>query len=153
MSGSPIVSRVAVLAASVVAALGLIGIYLAAGGGAYKPAKVADPCKQREWSSPKGVEAVLNQIALSAADGAACDLGVSREELVIALRSPQARAAFVRQNDLTDKQVDDAVRAGMHRAADDASEAGAIGGIQEFLLQRAIDQVPVDFILDRIGRP
>lgn len=150
---APVVSRLVVLATAIAVSLALIGAYVAAGGASYKPAKVADPCKQREWRSPEGLDAILDQVALSAADGAACDLGVTREELVVALRSPEARSKFVEANGFTDEQVDDAIRAGMRRAVDDAREAGAINGIAAFILDRAIDQVPVDFILDRLGRP
>jgi hypothetical protein len=131
----------------------LIGAYVAAGGASYKPARVADPCKLRQWRSPHGLQETLDQVALSAADGAACRLGVSREELVIALSSKQLRRAFVRQHHLSDRQVDDAVRAGIRRAVGDAREAGTIGDVEEFILQRAIDHAPIDFVLDRIGRP
>jgi hypothetical protein len=142
-----------VLAVAVIASLALCGVYVAAGGGTYKPAKVADPCKQREWRSPEGIEAFLDQIALSAADGAACELGVTREEFVLAMSSDAGRSKFVKEHKLTEDQVDDAVRAGMRRAADDAREAGAIGGLENFVLQQLIDEAPIDFILDRIGRP
>ena len=146
-------SRAVVLAVAVLASLCLSGFYIAVGGGAYKPAKVADPCKTREWRSPGGLQAILDQIALSAADGAACKLGVSREQLVLALSSDRSRHKFVAQHGLIDQQVDDALRAGMRRAVDDARNAGAIGGIEDFILQRAIDRAPINFILDHIGRP
>ncbi len=152
MSGK-VFSRVSVLAAAVVASLVLSGFYLAQGGGAYRPADVADPCETREWRSPVGVEAILDQVALSAADGAACELGVSREEFVVAMSSARARSSFVKRQNLTDDQVDDAVRSGLRRTVDDARDAGAIGDIENFLLQRAIDEAPIDFIFDRIGRP
>jgi len=141
------------LIAAVLASALLIGFYVAEGGGSYKPTKVADPCKPRELPSPDGLQATLERVALSAADGAACELGVTREDLVVALRSEAARKKFVAAHGLTDEQVDDAVRAGLRRAADDAQRAGTISGIENFILQRAIDNAPVGFIIDRIGRP
>jgi hypothetical protein len=140
---------IAMLAAAL-ASLVLIGVYLAAGGADYKPASVADPCKPREWRAGEGFQGLADQIARSAADGAACKLGVSREDLLTALASPGGRQRFIRQHGLTDQEVDTAVRAGLDRAIDDARRAGAIGGIEEFLLRQAVKGLPVNFLLDRL---
>jgi hypothetical protein len=141
------------LAVAVAASLALIAVYLAAGGTDYKPATVADPCKARTWHSAGGPQALLDQVARSAADGAACKLGVSREELVTALATKESRSRFVRERGLSDPEVDAAVRAGLERAIDDARRAGAIGGIEEFLLRQAVKGLPVNFLIDRLGRP
>ena len=79
---------------AVVASLVLVGVYLAAGGASYAPAKTADPCKHRPWGNPEGLEQIAQQFTLSALDGAACQLGVSREELAQALASSEAREKF-----------------------------------------------------------
>ena len=73
------------IAWAVGASVALIVVYLALGGASYAPAKVADPCAPRDWRDPQGVEEVAEQIALSGLDGAACELDVSREEMVLAL--------------------------------------------------------------------
>ena len=73
------------IAWATVAAVALVVAYLALGGASYAPAKVADPCATRDWREPQGVEEVAEQIALSGLDGAACELDVSREEMVLAL--------------------------------------------------------------------
>jgi hypothetical protein len=143
-------SRAAVLAAAVAASVVLIVVYVAAGGTDYKPASVADPCKPREWRTTNGFQGLADQVARSAADGAACRLGVSREELVTALASPGGRQQFIREHGLSQEEVDQAVRAGLDRAIDDARRAGAIGGIEEFLLRQAVKGLPVDFLLDRL---
>ena len=62
----------------------VVGAYAALGGASYKPTPVANPCVKREWRSG-GLQTVLEQVVLSAADGAACSLGVSREDLVLAI--------------------------------------------------------------------
>jgi hypothetical protein len=143
-------SRAAVLAAAITASLALILVYVAAGGADYKPASVADPCKPREWHTTGGFQGLMDQVARSAADGAACKLDVSREELVTALASPGGRQRFIREHGLSQAQVDEAVRAGLDRAIDDARDAGAIGGIEEFLLRQAVKGLPVNFLLDRL---
>jgi hypothetical protein len=143
-------SRAAVLGAAIAASVVLIVVYIAAGGTDYKPASIADPCKPREWHAGGGFQGLADQVARSAADGAACKLGVSREELVTSLASPGGRQQFVREHGLTQQEVDDAVRAGLDRAIDDARSAGAIGGIEEFLLRQAVKGLPVNFLLDRL---
>ncbi|MBA3400470.1 MAG: hypothetical protein H0U05_00635, partial [Actinobacteria bacterium] len=60
--------------------------YLALGGASFEPTPVADPCVTREWRDPDDPQAVLEQIVLSTLDGAACELGVTREDLVIAVK-------------------------------------------------------------------
>ena len=77
----------AVIAAAVAVSAALVLAYAALGGGRYTPTPAADPCAPRAWRSPHGLQQALEQIVLSTADGAACDLGVSREELVLALGS------------------------------------------------------------------
>src|SRR6185503_16702195 len=46
----------------------LIGIYLAAGGTSYVPAKTQDPCKHRPWRNPEGLDQIAEQFSLSALD-------------------------------------------------------------------------------------
>src|SRR5262249_22645257 len=73
---------------AIVASLLLVGAYLAAGGSSYAPEKVQDPCKPRPWRNPEGLAQIAEQFSLSALDGAACKLGVSREALARALATP-----------------------------------------------------------------
>jgi hypothetical protein len=148
--GTRVLARASVLAIAACASLGLVGAYVAAGGGGYEPRAVADPCRPREWREPAGIEGLLDQVALSAADGAACELGVTREELVIALGSPRGRRAFVRERGLSAGDLEHAARAGLERALADARRADAIGPLEEFLLRQAIRGLPIDFIIGRI---
>jgi hypothetical protein len=87
---------------------------------------------------------------LSALDGAACTLGVSREELVLALRSTSALHSFARSNGIAEKEVDDAVRAGIVRAVDDAERNGSIEPRTAGLLRTAAERLPIGFVLDLI---
>ncbi len=76
------------------ASLALIGVYLALGGASYAPARVADPCAPRDWRNPQGLQHTAEQIVLSALDGAACKLHVSREDMVLAFSSRASLARF-----------------------------------------------------------
>ena len=68
-------TRAAPLLVAIAAVAAVVVPYVALGGGSYEPTPVADPCVKREWRDPGDLQAVLEQVALSALDGAACELG------------------------------------------------------------------------------
>ena len=125
-------------------ALALAGLYLAFGGGSYEPTAVADPCEPRPWHDPEGIDEAAEQFTLSALDGAACELQVSRERLSLALATPEAREAFADEYGLTDEQIEDAVRAGLERAIDDAEAAGALPPLAAGPLRELVASIPIE---------
>ena len=129
----------------------LVVVYLAAGGGSYEPTPVADPCDERAWTSPGDLEEVAQQFFLSSLDGAACELGVSREELAAALPTEESRAEFAADQGIDDARLEAAVRAGVVRAIDDAEEAGAVPGFVAGGLRAAAVRLPVDEAIAVIG--
>ena len=96
------------IAFSTAAAAALVLVYLALGGASYAPAKPTDPCATRDLRQPQGVEAVAEQIVLSGLDGAACKLGVSREDVVLAFGSRAALERFGREHDVTPEELEQA---------------------------------------------
>jgi hypothetical protein len=140
----------AVLACSAVVAISVPGTYLALGGGSYEPSSVRNPCAERSWRDPGGVEAVAQQIALSALDGAACHFGVSRETLTIALATSSSRARFAREHHVDNQELGNAVRRGLERSVDDAQRAGAISGWRLTALRFAAEHVPVEQMADLV---
>jgi hypothetical protein len=126
------------------AASALVVLYLALGGASYAPAKVADPCAPRDWRDPRGFEEVGEQIVLSGLDGAACELDVSREEMVLALASRDSRERFVRAHGISNERLEQLVRRGLLRAIDDAEQAGALNSTVADLLRGVARRVPVD---------
>lgn len=126
------------------AALTLVILYLALGGGSYEPTPVVDPCAAREWRSPDGVEEAAQQFLLSALDGAACELGVTRELLAAALATEDSRRRFAAEQGIGDAELESAVRAGLVRAIDDAEDAGALNSIVADGLRAVASRVPVD---------
>ena len=135
------------LAGAVVASLVLVGSYAAAGGARYRPAKAADPCVQRPWRDPSGLEAVTEQIVLSALDGAACTLGTSRESLALSLRTRDALTVYAREHGRTDKEIEKALQDGLVRAVDDAERAGAVNGVIAFGLCALVTNLPLRQII------
>ena len=135
---------------AILAAVALVGIYLAAGGSSYVPAKTQDPCRHRPWRNPEGIQAIAEQFSLSALDGAACRLGVSRETLAQALASPQARARFSRRYGIGDARLAEAIRAGLVRAVDDAERAGALSPFLAVPLREAVRRIPLDQAIELV---
>jgi hypothetical protein len=136
------------LAWATAAAAALVILYLALGGASYAPAKVADPCATRDWRDPQGFEEVAEQIVLSGLDGAACELHVSREEMVLALADRESRERFARQHGISNQRLEELVRAGLLRAIDDAEQADAINSTVADFLRRIVPRIPVDELLD-----
>ncbi len=124
--------------------------YVALGGASYEPTPVSDPCVMREWRDPGGLEAVLEQVVLSALDGAACELQVSREELVLAVRDEASLEAFASEHGLARDDAENAVQDGLERAVDDAEESGALPGFAASFLRRAVDRLPPWLLLESI---
>ena len=141
-----------VIAYSIAGALVLVGLYLALGGASYAPAKVADPCAPRSWRDPHGFEAVAEQIVLSALDGAACRLHVSREDMVLALADRDSREQFVRKHDITNDELENLVRTGLKRSIDDAQNAGALNPTLAGVLRGVVGNLPIDELLNLLER-
>lgn len=135
---------------SVVASVVLLVAYLAAGGASYEPTSVANPCEPREWTGPNSLEEDAQQFFLSALDGAACELGVSRETLAAALATEETREAFAAERGIGDEELETAVQAGLVRAIDDAQDAGQVSPIVAEGLRAITSNLPVDEAIDLI---
>lgn len=144
--------RVLPLLVSLAAVAAVIVPYVALGGATYAPTPTADPCETRVWRDPGGLSEALEQVALSGLDGAACEIGVSREDLVLALRSESALDDFAHENGLAREDAEQAVQQGLLRALDDAQEAGAIPGLVAGLARRAVEEVPPHLLLETLER-
>jgi hypothetical protein len=136
---------------AIAASLVLVGTYLAAGGASYAPAKTQDPCSDRPWRDPEGIEQIAEQFSLSALDGAACELGVTRETLAQALATPEDRERFLDRYGISDEELARAVRAGLLRAVDDAEEAGALSPLVAAPLRATLRSIPLDQAIELIN--
>jgi hypothetical protein len=137
----------ALVGSAIALSVGLVGVYLALGGSSYEPTPVADPCEVREWRSPDGVEEAAQQFALSALDGAACELRVTRETLAVALATEESRAAFATEYGIEGAELEEAVRAGVLRAIDDAERAGALSELAASGLRLVAERLPVEELI------
>ena len=142
--------------APLLVAVGLVALvvvpYLALGGGSYEPAPVADPCQPRERPQPEGLGETIEVIALTAVDNVACKLGVSREDLVLALRSEDAFEKFSDEHGIERDEAEQAVRDGLIEAVDEAEQAGVLSGLVARFVHQAAESVPPWLVLEALER-
>jgi hypothetical protein len=138
--------------AAVGASLALVAAYVSLGGGRFVPTPVADPCETRDWRDPGGVQEALEQVVLSGLDGAACELGVSREELVLALRDDESLERFADRAGITADDAEDAISKALTRAVDDAEEAGVLPGFVAGLVRGIAERLPPRLLLELLDR-
>lgn len=136
------------IAVAAVAALTLVVVYLALGGASFAPAKVADPCVARDWRDPERLEEVAEQIVLSGLDGAACELEVTREQIVLAFAGRGSLTRLAREHGISEERLEEVVRSGLVRAIDDAERAGALDPEVADLLRELVGRIPVASLLD-----
>lgn len=129
----------------------LVGVYLLAGGASYQPLQAQDPCQPREWRDPGTLQEVAEQFSLSALDGAACQLGVTREQLARALESEEARDRFRHRYGISDAVLAEAIRAGLIRAVDDAEESGALSSFLAGPLRSTLKEIPLEQAIELIN--
>jgi hypothetical protein len=131
---------------AVVAALGVAGVALLASevvqGSNERSTAIADPCTHRAAFRGSGVDAAVQRVVLDGLDGAACQLGTSRERLVLALAGDSSQRL---PNDHT--TIDSAVRAGLLRALDEASNRGDVPAVLVPLLRRVVQTTPLDELI------
>jgi hypothetical protein len=134
-----------VLATTLAAAL--VGAYVALGGTSYEPSPVADPCAPRPQRATSGTTERIELVLLAAADETACTLGVTREELVLALRSVDELDQLAQQEGRSRNELEDALREGLRRAVDEAVQQRLIGDSSAGALSFAADHLPLGVLL------
>jgi len=137
------------VALAAVVAVALPALYLARGGGEFSPTPPGDPCTRGApvQMTQGGTAGALERLTLTALDGAACDLGTTREALLLALGDERELPSAD-----PDRQ-EDAVRAGLRRAIDAEAERGALSGGQAQALRVAVELLPIRAVLDRLLEP
>lgn len=137
---------------SCVIAVALVATYVALGGTSYEPTPVANPCAPRPHREPSGTDERLQLVVLAAADAAACRLGVSREELVLALRSTDELDQLAAKKGKSPDELEEALRDGLVRAVGQAEDEGLIGDTTAGGLRFAAEHLPLGLLLDLLRR-
>jgi hypothetical protein len=134
-----------ILGGLLAAAAILIAVELGAGAWSYGSSATKDACSARSSFADGGLDAAVQRIVLDGLYGAACELGTSREELVLSI-VPEAGTKDVRWDRET---IERAVRAGLLRAVSNAEDRGEIGSITATILRAAIERAPIDWLIGR----
>ena len=96
--------------------------------------RLADPCKPQEFTG-----SAVQRVLLDGLNGAACQLHISREALVLSVGS---NSPF--HTRWTKQKIETALRAGMVRAVDDAERRGEIPILLAGPIRRLIRTAPID---------
>lgn len=124
--------------AALVLVISVIGVQLANGGGTYEPLRSADACAERTVTSrAEGINGLAERLVLLGIDGAACNLGVSREALTLEIAQSGAR----------DDAKIDALRAGLLSAVDKMKADGTLPQASE-LVDEALDSANLNGLLE-----
>ena len=145
-------TRSASPAAIIVLVVVLIAAEFRAGARDFGTREYVAPCDAPEDPFPQGdgIDGTLQRIALSAINGAACDLHTGREELILSL---EPRSGFGPEVTWTQDTLEEALRAGLIRAIDDADERNTLPGLAARALKVVADHAPIDWILGRFDIP
>ena len=135
-------SALAVLGGIAAAAAALLLVAVAGGGLDRGTVELRDPCGDRQAFQDGGLDATVQALVLDGLDRAACELGTTREELLLSLDSSSGVAAT-----WTTDEAEEAIRDGLVAAVDAAEDAGAIGSVEASLLRAAARRVSLDLIL------
>jgi hypothetical protein len=96
--------------------------------------QLADPCKPQEFTG-----SAIQRVLLDGLDGAACQLHISREALVLSVGS---NSPF--HTRWTKQKIETALRAGMLRAVDEADRRGDIPSFLVGPIKRLVRTAPID---------
>jgi hypothetical protein len=133
----------AVLGALFAAAAALIVIELVRGAPTYGAVEQEDPCTAVEQFPGEGLDATLQRIVLSGLNGAACELGATRAELVLSF----APAVAPKPIEWDNETIERSVRSGLLNAIEDAEERGSIGDFTAAILREIVERAPLDWLI------
>ena len=136
----------AALVALFVGAASLIALELANGAANAGALAVRDPCAPRPSFSGEGLDATMQRIVLDGLDGAACELGTTREELVLSFDSELGGEV-----DWDQETLERALRSGLEEAIADAEERGSLGGLEARILRELVARAPLDWLIEGGG--
>ena len=132
-----------VLGALFAAAAALIIVELVRGAPSYGAVEQEDPCTAVEQFPGEGLDAALQRIVLSGLNGAACELGATRAELILSF----APSVAPKPIEWDDETIERSVRSGLLNAIEDAEERGDIGDITAAILREVVERAPIDWLI------
>ena len=130
----------------VVAAVLFVGVEAAAGGPDLGRSSITDPCTTTTDRSRDGFDATLQGVILDGLAGAACDLHVTREDLVLSFGGGSAAKV-----DWKSPTVEKAVRSGLVRSIDESEKRGTLNGVVAGLFRAVAERAPIQELIRGAG--
>ena len=143
--GARPVPRLAALGGLVAAGVLLVGVEAAAGGADLGASTIPIPAPPPP-SARAAVRRTLQGVVLDGLAGAACDLHVTREDLVLSFGG--GSSAVVDWNSPT---VEKAVRAGLVRSINESEDRGTLNGVVAGLFRAVAERAPIQEIIRGAG--
>ncbi len=149
---------IVLIVAALVLGAGLLGVQLAAGGADFVPQRSADPCQDLGRTAPDELAGLVETVVVTGVNDAACELGVSRERLLLSLLSPEDRAELAREAGTDENGLAETIKEGLEHAIDRLDAAGQLPKASALLPSLAdqlgipdplVNSVP-DALLDRL---
>lgn len=117
----------ALIGIAIAASIGLLGIQLASGGADFVPERPADPCQDRASTrEDQSLEDLAETVVLAGIDESACDLGISRERLLLALPYDQDRDALAQELGTDEDGLAESIEDGLDGGVDRLDDAGQL---------------------------
>jgi hypothetical protein len=135
------------LGALLVVAVALIAVELSKGALDHGEETVAPACVDRPAFPGDGIDATVQRIVLDGLDGAACELGVTREQLVLSL---DERSGYT--IDWDKETIEKAVRAGLLKSVDEAENRGSVPGLLATVVRQIIERAPIAWLIEGGGQ-
>jgi hypothetical protein len=102
---------------------------------------VPDPCDRAVEVEMEGIDGTAQRVGLRAIDIAACELGTTREQLLI------ATATSLQESRDLPPGSEDAIRDGLEQAIEEEEDAGRLNTVAAFLLSQAAQNAPVEWVV------
>jgi hypothetical protein len=131
------------LAALLAAAAVLLAVELGMGAAGFGGSLSKDPCSAHSAYPGHGLDAAVQRVVIDGLYGAACELGTTREELVLSFSPSGARK--IRWDPAT---IQRAVRAGLERSIAEAERRGTLPGPAASVLRFLVRHAPVRLLVE-----
>jgi hypothetical protein len=129
------------IAAALVALAVLLVVEIQRGAFTESALSVPSPCDRRVDVATDGIDGATQRIGLRAIDIAACEMGTTREELLLSV------ATSLQESRDLPPGSEGAIRDGLEQAIDEEEDAGRLNTVTAWLLSQAAQNAPVEWVV------
>jgi len=129
------------IAAALAALAVLIVVEIQRGAFTESALAVPDPCDRSVNVATEGLDGAAQRIGLRAIDIAACEMGTTREDLLLSV------ATSLQESRDLPPGSEDAIRHGLEQAIDEEEEAGRLNAVAAWVLSQAAQNAPVEWVV------